>query len=173
MNALIISKVGEVDIKLNAEAIAKRDSVVADAKENLSVEDNFSKLCATESWKELSAIAKSVEKAALEAQNKAQREAAEKLRIESEIAAKQLAQQTALAIESTQVVKPTIIKADGEVIKKVWKFEVEDLRLLVKSRPELCRIEANASEINKEIRLGKRQIPGLRIWEELQTEMRQ
>ena len=78
-----------------------------------------------------------------------------------------------LAIESTQVVKPTIIKADGEVIKKVWKFEVEDLRLLVKSRPELCRIEANASEINKEIRLGKRQIPGLRIWEELQTEMRQ
>lgn len=64
-------------------------------------------------------------------------------------------------------------KVEGLVVKKVWRFEVVNLEMLCKQRRDLCKIEASISAINDAVRRGEREIPGLRIWEETKTEVRQ
>lgn len=106
-------------------------------------------------------------KAAEEALRKAKEEA-DKLILQQKQKAE--AESTALTLKTTAPIKAT--KAAGMSVATVWKFEVTDLNALVKSRPELCRIEPNTSAINRELGAGIREIAGLRIWSETVANVR-
>lgn len=106
------------------------------------------------------------------ARNEAERIAAQK---RAEEQAKLIAERAAQELEAiTPAALPT--KADGQVVKPVWRFEVTDVWLLARTSPGLVRIEPNRSEINEVItRLaaaGEPKIPGLRIWNEVQVTTR-
>lgn len=101
------------------------------------------------------------------ARNESERIAAEAMAVEN---AKRIAAENearAKAAASVPAVAP--LRTEGMRVQKRWTFEVLDLNQLVKARPELCRIEANRAAINAEIGAGKRDIPGLRVFEELQA----
>lgn len=112
------------------------------------------------------------ERIAAEKRAEAERIAAQK---RAEEQAKLIAERAAQELES---VKPAALpqKADGQVVKHVWRFEVTDVWLLARTSPGLVRIEPNRSEINEVIsRLaaaGEPKIPGLRIWNEVQVTAR-
>ena len=61
--------------------------------------------------------------------------------------------------------EPEANKAKGQQFKQVLKWEVTDIFELVKARPDLCRIEANASAIKATCHPNLA-IPGLRLWME-------
>jgi outer membrane receptor for ferrienterochelin and colicin len=102
-----------------------------------------------------------------EAERKAREEAEKAEQARRDKAA---AEQASLELKTSAPV--VAVKAAGMSVGTVWKFEVTDLNQLVKSRPELCRIEANTAAINAELRAGKRDIPGLRIWSETVANVR-
>jgi hypothetical protein len=80
-----------------------------------------------------------------------------------------------LAAQTAELQKQTIAapaKAQGQVVRKVKRFEVLSLTTLAASCPNLCRIEPNTAAINAAIRAGVSGIPGLRIWEEIDTNVR-
>lgn len=101
-------------------------------------------------------------------------DATERKQAEAEAAAQQQRQadlrQQQQAIRQTVVVAP--VKQQGEVIKKVWTFEVTNLEVLVKNHFELCRVDPNKAAINALLATGIREIPGLRIFETIKTEVR-
>jgi hypothetical protein len=72
------------------------------------------------------------------------------------------AQQKAVA----SAVIPTAHKPSGMSVQEKWRFEVVNLGVLYQHNAELVRMEANAAAINEQLRLGVREIPGLRIWSE-------
>lgn len=72
------------------------------------------------------------------------------------------AQQKAVA----SAVIPTAHKPSGMSVQEKWRFEVINLAVLFQHDSSLVRMEANASAINERLRLGVREIPGLRIWSE-------
>ena len=53
----------------------------------------------------------------------------------------------------------------GTILRKNWKFEVEDIHALYAAHPELVKLEPNKAAINAIIKSG-RKLPGLRIWSE-------
>jgi hypothetical protein len=59
--------------------------------------------------------------------------------------------------------EPVAIKAKGQTMKQVLRYEVTDIFELVKARPDLCKIEAKASAINSSCH-PNHPIPGLKIW---------
>jgi len=61
--------------------------------------------------------------------------------------------------------EPEAIRARGQSIKQVLKYEVTDIYALVKARPDLCKIEEKASAINATCHPNM-QIPGLKLWYE-------
>lgn len=64
-------------------------------------------------------------------------------------------------------------KESGATTKKVMRFEVTDIRLLVQSRPDLCRIEPNALAIKSSCVPEMPNIPpGLKLWWETETSFR-
>lgn len=48
--------------------------------------------------------------------------------------------------------------------RSIWKYDVTDAKLLATTRPDL--VSPNSVAINAAIKLGEREIPGLRIYEE-------
>jgi len=64
--------------------------------------------------------------------------------------------------------EPVAIKAKGQTMKQVLKWEVTDLMELVKHNPQLCKIEPKASAINSTCHPNLN-IPGLRCWFENQS----
>lgn len=63
-------------------------------------------------------------------------------------------------------------KPAGLSVKDKWQFEVLDAAAVYAARPDLCRIEVRTAEVNAAISAGVREIPGLRIWSELQANVR-
>jgi hypothetical protein len=63
-------------------------------------------------------------------------------------------------------------KPAGLSVKDKWQFEVIDAAKVYAARPDLCRIEVRTAEVNAAISAGVREIPGLRIWSELQANVR-
>jgi len=82
---------------------------------------------------------------------------------------KQRESQQAAAKVSVAVAVPNV---EGVSVKKVWRHEVVNIHHLYTNNPKLCRIEPNTNAINESIRNGARDIPGLRIWEEIDTNVR-
>lgn len=77
----------------------------------------------------------------------------------------------ALATTNSRMVAPAP-KAIGQSVKTVWSFEVLDVNALAQHNMALVRVEPNASAIAKMIELGVRDIPGLRIYSEIKTQVR-
>lgn len=77
----------------------------------------------------------------------------------------------ALAATNSRMVAPAP-KAIGQSVKTVWVYEVLDVHALAKHNMALVRVEPNASAIAKMIELGVRDIPGLRIYSEIKTQVR-
>lgn len=82
-----------------------------------------------------------------------------------------LAEQQKRTLELAVQDRPSAPKGKGQVNRKDLKYEVLDVRLLFKSRPELCIIEPNRAAIRAIIHPGFI-CPGLRVWEELNTGFR-
>jgi predicted secreted protein len=115
--------------------------------------------------------AKRLEKVRLEAEEKARKESAEladKLMAENgdsgDIRNMPLPTAPAVAIVAP-LHRPTTYGQTGAVstVKKVWTFEVTDIRALAAARPDL--VLSNDVEINREIRGKGGDIAGLRIYE--------
>jgi hypothetical protein len=86
--------------------------------------------------------------------------------------AEQLAEQAkerANDVGPAQVAGP--VKVAGMTAKNVWKHEVIDINALYSARPELVKLEPKTALINAAISTCKI-IPGLRIWEEIDTTVR-
>lgn len=112
------------------------------------------------------------DKAAAEARAKAEQariaaEAEARQKIEAERAAQQL---------QAIPVSPAGNKADGQVVREVWDFEVTNVWDLVRARPDLVSIEPRRREICEAVALmvstGEPKIPGLRIWKEVRAGVR-
>lgn len=119
------------------------------------------------------------EREAMEAARKAaeaERKAAEAMQtdtdlqkaIEAEAAAKQA---EAEMYKTLTTPAPAPIKAAGSVTKKVLRYEVTDIHALYKAMPHLVKLEPNVSAIKACCR-ATQQVPGLRLWEELDTNFR-
>lgn len=89
---------------------------------------------------------------------------------EAEQAAQQ-AEERAADIAPAAVAAPA--KAAGMIAKKIWKHEVTDIKALYAARPELVKLEPKTALINSAIAMEEcKEIPGLRIWEEIDTTVR-
>lgn len=124
----------------------------------------------------------------VEAAEAARREAlaeAERVRLAAEDAARKAAsrmttdagmekalaaeQKAAAAEQAVQTIiaapMPSVERARGQTFGKDLKWEVTDLMALVKSRPDLCKIEPKASAINSScVPEMPNPPPGLRLW---------
>jgi hypothetical protein len=104
---------------------------------------------------------------------KAAREAEELARIEAEAAlaagdfeaANQAADQI---VNSKNATAEAGERTEGTVLRTLWKYELEDITILFRERPDLCRIIPFDLAIREEIKLSKK-IPGLRVWSENQA----
>lgn len=64
-------------------------------------------------------------------------------------------------------------RSDGLTVKKVWKHKITDIDALYRARPDLVTLEPKTNAINAAIRqAGDRNIPGLDIYEEIDTSIR-
>lgn len=128
------------------------------------------------------------ERRRVEAAEMARREAlaeAERVRLAAEDAARKAAsrmttdagmekalaaeQKAAAAEQAVQTIiaapMPSVERARGQTFGKDLKWEVTDLMALVKSRPDLCKIEPKASAINSScVPEMPNPPPGLRLW---------
>jgi hypothetical protein len=64
------------------------------------------------------------------------------------------------------------VRAEGQVTRAPWVFDVVDVQALLKARPDLVTVEASKSAINAAIRLGMRECPGLVIRQEVKAGVR-
>lgn len=96
----------------------------------------------------------------------AQQEAREKEKLEAEKAKMTVA----------PIVMPAPVqaapRAEGMIVRKVWKFEVLDAGKVLLAHPEFCRVDVIAIDVIRALAGGLRECPGLRIWEETQTGVR-
>lgn len=69
-------------------------------------------------------------------------------------------------------VEPTPVKPEGAVVSRPWKYEVEDIHALYRAHPELVDLTPKGRAILDVIRDGKREIPGLRIFQDVEVRTR-
>jgi hypothetical protein len=111
-------------------------------------------------------IAAAQEAARVESERKSLLAQQERSRVQAQQEAERLAEQSRLSVPIVQA------KAEGVSSRKVWKFDVLDIRELAKHSPGLVRMEPDAKAINLVIADGSRAIPGLRIYETTETKVR-
>jgi hypothetical protein len=103
-------------------------------------------------------------RARIEADRKAQEEAAAVERVRQE----------ELTAQKMEAVGPQVgtVKAVGQSVKEEFDFQVTDIWLLARAHPGLVRIEENRSEIMAVIKAGMREIKGLRVFPVVKTQVR-
>jgi hypothetical protein len=158
------------------------DELAAPVKEQM---DRVGKLVANFQRAELERVERErkareeAEQKAMEEARKAAAEAAAKakaLQNEAELEAAIKAEAEAKAKEAEMyrtltAPQPTAQKAAGSVTKKVLRYEVTDIHALYKAAPHLVKLDPNISAI-KSICTPTTSLPGLRVWEELDTTFR-
>lgn len=121
---------------------------------------------------------------------KARREAAEEARRVAQEEAKKLAsaeiehgadsdeakaatEQAANRIAEARVAvaQASAVQPKGTAVKRTWKFEVTNIDELFAAKPDLVVLSPNTAAINAVIK-NNQSIPGLRIWEDVQTIVR-
>ena len=81
------------------------------------------------------------------------------------------ATQRAENVSASLVTTPA--RSDGMTVRKVWKHRIIDIHALYAARPDLVSLEPKTNAINTAIRQGgDRKIPGLEIYEEIDTSVR-
>lgn len=136
--------------RLDAEAAAKRAAIEAQRKADLA-------------------------KARSEAEARAaeQRAAQAALRVETDTAAAAQAYEQSAQAETAAVPELFAMPVAAPLpVKKVWRFELTSAIDVLKHDPSLLRIEPNTAAINKLIAAGAREIPGLRIYEDIETKIK-
>jgi regulator of protease activity HflC (stomatin/prohibitin superfamily) len=114
-------------------------------------------------------------KARSEAEAKAaeQRATAAALRVATDTAAAAQAYEDSAKIEAAAVPELFVMPVAAPLpVKKVWRFEVTSPVNVLKHDPTLLRIEPNTAAINRLIAAGARDIPGLRIYEDIETKIK-
>ncbi len=123
---------------------------------------------------------RSAEIARLEAERMAEEEAARaaerNIETEADLEAAIVQEQAAKASEAQIQARiaeplPTPQKAKGAATRRVMRWEVVDIVALYKARPELVRLEPNASAILSTC-VPELNVPGLRLWWEDKTSIR-
>jgi len=108
----------------------------------------------------------------------ARKEAAEKARLEAEALAEQARKASEAAQAAIRAPLPEVHKVGGVVTRRVMRWEVTDLKALVKARPELCKIEAKPSAIQSTCvprflkdsdEVDTTSVQGLKLWWEDDT----
>lgn len=95
----------------------------------------------------------------------------ERIAKEADAAAKRAEELTKQQVESLPPpALPT--KAEGQIVREEWNFEVTDIWLLVRMHPGFVRVEVNRQEIKEAIARGARSIQGLRIYHETKVSVR-
>lgn len=105
----------------------------------------------------------------LEAEAKAARARSDAGRAKAQAEAEAAA---ARAAQAQAAIPVAPAKSEGQIVKRVWKFEVVDVWKLTRSCPGFVEPVPRKREINEAIANGMRDIPGLRIWEEVETGVR-
>ena len=89
-----------------------------------------------------------------------------------EIAAEVKVQETQAAVVQAQtIVAPTAARASGIVVKKEVMFEITEAAALYAVRPEFFTLEPRRSVIKAAITKDTK-LPGLKVWEEVNTRVR-
>lgn len=106
----------------------------------------------------------------------AERKAAEAMKDEASLAAAVKAEAEAKQKEAEMYAEltkpqPAAVKASGSVTKKVLRWEVTDIHALYKAAPHLVKLEPNVMAIKSTCH-AKTELPGLRVWEEMDTNFR-
>lgn len=83
-------------------------------------------------------------------------------------------QAESIAAAPVAVVVPVAVApvVSGVSARKEWTFEVESIERLYAVNPHLCNVTPKRAEIQTLVRAGARQIPGLRIFEDIKTGIR-
>jgi len=63
-------------------------------------------------------------------------------------------------------------KAKGQVVKPDWDFEVTDIWKLLREHPTLCNVEPRRADILLQVRAGRRELAGCRIFETMKVTTR-
>jgi hypothetical protein len=81
---------------------------------------------------------------------------------------------TALAVQESlkKEIETSAARVAGMIVKKSWKFEVLDVKALFAAQPLACTIEPNNAVIRGLIAGGLRECPGLRIYEDVNSNVR-
>lgn len=117
------------------------------------------------------------------ARNEAERQAAEErakkeaVRMAAEAEARLKAEEERRAQEQMALAPtPAPIRAEGQISKPVWLWEVTDIWTLARTQPGLVEITPRRQQINEVIvslaSAGPPKIAGLRIWEEMKVGVR-
>ncbi len=123
-------------------------------------------------------VEKAQREAAAEARRIAQEEAKKIAAAEIEHGANSAEAQAAQEKAADKVAEARVAVANvapvqpaGTSVKKTWKFEVTDIKALAAAHPELVVVTANTAAINAIIKTNQ-SLPGLRIWQDVQTIIR-
>jgi len=172
-------------VRLKAEAEARAIRLENERLAREAAEKAAAELKAARDKKERAAAIERAERLKVEAAAKAERDriaAEERTAAEAKRIAEQAERDAQAAAERRQqemLAMPVIDsgRAKGQTAKPVWKWEVTNIFDLVRLSPGLVDIKPRASEINAAIEAIARgnpepKIPGLRIWEETQVNVR-
>lgn len=110
--------------------------------------------------------AEAAARAAAEAQRKAEAGMTTEADLQAALAAEAAAKAKELAYRTTVTAPlPEVQRSKGSAVRKEVRFEVVDIAAIYAARPELCRIELNASAC-RAILTATSIVPGLKITEE-------
>jgi len=111
-------------------------------------------------------VAEDAARAAAEAQAKAEANMTTEADLQAALATEAAAKAKELAYRTTVTAPlPEVQRSKGSAVRKEVRFEVLDIHAVYAARPELCRIELNASAC-RAILTKDSVVPGLRITEE-------
>lgn len=96
----------------------------------------------------------------------------EEARKTKELAKKQMEEAKSVEeVDAVVEVKPTVRAESGSATRKlVWKWEVEDVKALMESRPDLFIVDKKL--LDELMRQGVRQLPGVRFYQDSQISIR-
>lgn len=75
------------------------------------------------------------------------------------------------AVATVEAPKTTVKTSTGSTsFRKIWKWEVEDMTALIAARPDLFIVDA--AKVTALVRSGERELPGVRIFQEVSASTR-
>lgn len=150
-----VAKEKEAQKKIDDERKAKEAEVIAKADAQIAAATTDEELKAAESSASCAMSAIATEAAA-----------------KTEVATAEIAQASVAATRQVILSTKPATKPQGQSVRSRWDFEVVDAGELYRARPDLCHIVEKRAEILKELAAGKREIAGLRIFEDVKAGVR-